>query len=423
MEAIGRGYRFMEMEKRKKLQFRIDLVLTVLFIGMIFFFLIGTIVFGQGLWGRTFYIKYVGEYLEDRYNYTPWEWLEASKLSLDNYISSNLYGTSTLGQINSTFQYALGKRLVSTGGAQMIRLNTGHLYDLQDEKSMEAGRDDVLRLLSVVPEETPVLFLYEHPTLYDEDAQMPKGYEFMDFSAREADEIIGMLRDSGLEVIDSREVVKEAGLELDEFLMRTDNHWATRAPLTMARTIAGRIAEVTGVDIPVERLQLEQFDTEVHSKIFLGKYGQRVGTIVAEPDDIVTYTPKYDTHIQLSTSQRGDASEAEGRFEDVCLRKDVLKLAKGESWNTVAYRDYGLIEDYDILHNEDGADLSILLVRDSFGAPIGRFLSLVAKDVCSVELRTYYGGTMSQWLEKSNPDIVVIAYSLQMLRNENYVFE
>ena len=413
----------MEMEKRKRLQFRIDLVLTVLFLAMIFFFLIGTVLFEQGLWGRTFYIKYVGEYLENRYDYTPWEWLEASKLSLDNFISNNLYGTSTLGQINSTFQYALGKRLVSTGGAQMIRLNSGHLYDLQDEKSMEAGRDDVLRLISVVPEDTPILFLYEHPTLYDAEAQMPKGYEFMDFSAQEADEIIGMLRDSGLEVIDSREVMKEAGLSLNDFLMRTDGHWATRAALTMARTIAERVGEITGVDVPAERLDIDQFETKTYSNIFMGKYGQRVGPLVVEPDDIVTYTPKYDTHIQLSTSQRGDASEAEGRFEDVCLRKEVLKLGAGQTWNTTGYMDYGLIEDYDILKNEDGADLSILLVRDSFGAPTGRFLSLVAKDVCSVELRTYYGGTMSQWLEKSDPDIVVIAYSLQMLRNENYVFE
>ena len=413
----------MEMEKRKKLQFRIDLVLTVLFIAMIFFFLVGTIVFKHGLWGRTFYIKYVGEYLEDRYNYTPWQWLEASKKSLDNYISNSLYGTNALGKINSTFQYALGKRLVSTGGTQMIRLNTGHLYDLQNEKSMEAGRDDVLRLLSVVPEDTPILFLYEHPTLYDEAAQMPEGYEFMDYSAQEADEVIGMLRDSGLEVIDSREVMKESGLTLNEFLMRTDNHWATRAALTMARTIAGRVGEVTGVDVPAERLDIDQFETETYSKLFLGKYGQRLSTLVVEPDDIVTYTPKYDTHIQLSTSNRGTTAEAEGRFEDVCLRKDCFELEDGKTWNTAAYRDYGLIEDYDILTNDDGADLSILLVRDSFGAPIGRFLSLVAKDVCSVELRTYYGGTMSQWLEKSDPDIVVIAYSLAMLRNEHYVFE
>ena len=413
----------MEMEKPKKLQFHIDLVLTVLFLVTIFFFLIGTIVFEHGLLGHAFYIKYVGEYLEDRYNYTPWQWLEASKLSLDNYISGHLYGTSTLGKINSTFQYALGKRLVSTGGAQMIRLNTGQLYDLQDEKSMQAGRDDVLRLISVVPEDTPILFLYEHPTLYDEEAQIPAGYEFMDYSAQEADEIIGMLRDSGLEVIDSREVMKATGLPLNDFLLRTDSHWATRAALTMAQTIAERVGEITGVDMPAERLEIDRFETETHSSIFMGKLGLRVGSIVVEPDDIVTYTPKYDTRIQLSSSRRGNASEAEGRFEDVCLRRDCLELEAGKTWNTTAYMDYGLIEDYDILKNEDGADLSILLVRDSFGAPIGRFLSLVAKDVCSVELRTYYGGTMSQWLEKSDPDIVVIAYSLQMLRNENYVFE
>ena len=413
----------METERRGKLQFRIDLVLTVLFILMIFYFLITTILLESGLWGHAFYMDYVGLYLEDRVNYTPWDWMEASIKSLDEFISSKLHGTYVLGQVNSTFQYALGKKLVSTGGAQMIRLNSGHLFDLQDEMSMKQGRDDVLRLRSVVPDDTPFVFVYEHPTLYDEEAQMPEGYEFMDFSTRQADEVVGMLRDAGVEVIDSRDVLNATGLPLEAFLMYTDQHWSTRAAMIMAQTIARRAAELTGVDVPAERLDIDRFDTEVYPKRFLGKYGQRVGTLVIDPDDITTYAPKYDTNIRRVSSYRGRMDEAEGTFEQVNLDRGTLTPNAGKTWNIQAYTDYGLTEDYDILTNEDGADLSILLVKDSFSAPIGRFLSLVAKNVYSADLRSYRSGTLTDWIEKYDPDIVVVAYSMQMLRNESYVFE
>ena len=413
----------METEKRKKLQFRIDLVLTAFFIIMIFYFLISTIVFEEGLFGHAFYMKHVGLFLENRFDYTPWEWMEASIKSLDDFISTKLHNTSTLSQVNSTFQYALGKKLVSTGGSQMIRLNTGHLFDLQGEMSMKESRDDVLRLKSVVPEGTPFLFVYEHPTLYDEEAQMPKGYEFLDFTNRQADEIVGMLRDSGVEVIDSRDVMHDAGLALEDILMYTDQHWSTRAALTMAQSIARRAGELTGVDIPAERLDIDQFDTEVYPKLFLGKYGQRLGTLVIDPDDIITYAPKYDTYLHRVTSYSSRMSEAEGTFVEANLKSEVLEPDEGKTWNIRAYTDYGLTEDYDIITNEDGADLTVLLVKDSFGAPIGRFLSLVAKNVYSVDLRSYASGKLSEWIEKCDPDIVVVAYSMQMLRNESYVFE
>ena len=416
-------YCFMETDKQNKLQFRIDIVLTVLFIVMIFFFPITTAIFKDGLIGRAFYMRYISQYLEDSDDYTPFELVEAAIHSWDNFISTNLYGTETLGKISSTFQYALGKKLVSSGNTQMIRLNTGHLYDLQSEMSMESARDDILSMRAIVPEDTPFLFVYEHPTIYDYDAQMPKGYEFLDFSRQEADEIVGMLREAGVDVMDSRDVLPATGLPLEDYLMYTDQHWATSAAILMAQAISEHAEEVTGVDMPTERLDLDQFETTVYPKLFMGKYGQRVGTLVVDPDDIVTYKPKYDTNIHFQSSRKTIVTDVEGPFDEVALRREVLEPEPGKSWNMRAYMDYGLTEEYDVLTNEDGADCTILLLKDSYSAPIGRFLSLVADEVYSVDMRQYAVGTLDDWVKKYDPDIVVVAYSLQMLRDEMYEFE
>ena len=53
--------------------------------------------------------------------------------------------------------------------------------------------------------------------------------------------------------------------------------------------------------------------------------------------------------------------------------------------------------------------------------PIGTFLSLLAKNVVCVDLRKDVD-PLETWIEKYQPDAVVMAYSLQMLGGENYAF-
>ena len=412
----------MEKERHSKLQFRIDLVLTVLFLLTIFYFLYATIVYENGLWGHTFYFDYVSQFLEDPTDYSAWDLIEASKNSLDNFISENIHGTKTLGRVNSAFQFALGKKMVNTGGTQMIRLNSGHLFDMQDKMSIESAERDILDMRAIVPEGTPFVYVYEHSTLYDEAAQMPSGYEFLNYSIRSADELVQRLRADGVEVIDSRDIFAESGATLEEFLLYTDRHWSTRAAMIVAQRVAEYVQEATGVAFATERLDLEQFDTQVYPKLFLGQYGQRLGPGLVDPDDITVYTPKYDTNIHRYTVYRSEITDVEGPFETVNIRWDTLYPDEGVTWNTRAYHDYGLTENYEIYSNEAGADCTILLLKDSFSAPVGRFLSLVANEVYAVDLRDRTI-SLQEWIDKSNPDIVVLAYSLQMLRAEEYAFE
>ena len=45
------------------------------------------------------------------------------------------------------------------------------------------------------------------------------------------------------------------------------------------------------------------------------------------------------------------------------------------------------MEAYDILTNESAPDVTILLLKDSYSAPIGTFMSLLARHVVCVDLR------------------------------------
>lgn len=409
-------------EKLNRLQFRIDLVLSVLFLAAIFFMGIMTVVTDfDGLHDAFGARSRLSAYLPDPENYTQWDFLAARIYSLDDYLAENVYLSDELGYANSSFQYALGKRMINTGAQQMLTLNTGHLYDIQDNSSMEEAEQNVLAMRDMVPDGVPFLFVYEHPTIYSDD-QIPEGYDVLDHSDEIADDITSRLKADGLDMIDSRDVLPASGVPLSEYLMYTDQHWSTRAAMIMAQSIAEKLSELTGMDLSPERLDIENFYTETFPKLFLGKYGQRIGTVNIDPDDITIYWPKYDTNIHRYTYYLGDVTDIEGEFKESMIRWKYLEPDEGKTWNIKAYIDYGLVENYDIYHNEDAADLTILLLKDSFSASIGSFLSLVADEIYAVDLRRS-DLSLSEWLEKSQPDVVVVAYSMQMLRQDEYEFQ
>ena len=405
-----------------RLQFRIDLVLTVLFLATIFFFGIMTVATDlTGLHNAFGSRNRLKDYLPDPENYSQWDFLTARIRSLDDYLAENVYLADELGYANSSFQYALGKRMINTGAQQMLTLSSGHLYDLQSDVSMEPAIANVLAMKDCVPEGTPFLFVYEHPTIYDPD-QIPAGYDVLDYSDEIADEITTLAREAGVDLLDSRDILPASGVDMCDYLMYTDQHWASRASLIMARSIAEALSGRTGVNLRPERLDLENFETQTFPKLFLGKYGQRIGVRNIDPDDITIFWPKYDTCIRRYTNYLGDETEIEGPFRESVIRWKYLEPNEGKTWNIKAYFDYGLTENFDVYHNDDGADCTVLLLKDSYSASIASFLSLTVDELYAVDLRRSEL-TLSEWIEQTRPDAVVLAYSMQMLRQDKYEFQ
>ena len=404
-----------------RLQLRIDVVLTFLFLAVIFF--MGAMTLLTDFHG----IRVAGTdqtklaaYVDDIDSCSAWDYFAARIRSVDNYLASNVYGATELGYFNSSFQYALGKRMINTGASQMIRLNTGHLFDLQNYVSMESAVQNIQDMRATAGD-IPFLFVYEHPTIYSPE-QMPAGYDVLDHSDEIATELVERMSQTDIAMLDSRDVLTSTGLPLEDYLMYTDQHWATRASLIMAQRISQEVSAMTGVDLHAERLDISQFNTQTYPKLFLGKYGQRIGTGNIDPDDITIYWPKYDTRIHRYTYYLGDETEIEGSFYDSVIRWKYLQPDEGKDWNIRAYFDYGLTENYDIYTNPDGAPCTILLLKDSYSASIGSFLSLVAENVVAVDLRRS-DLSLQQWIDRCAPDAVVVSYSLQMLRDDAYEFQ
>ena len=335
-------------------------------------------------------------------------------------IADAMWLKTEMGYANSAFQYALGKRMINTGSQNMLTLTTGHLYDLSPYRSLKSGAENIVALRDEQLQNIPFLFVYEHPTLYD-PAMMPQGYAVLDHAGEMADEAIEVLRTGGIEVLDSRDVLPNSGHALNDLLMVTDQHWSTLAAITMGQAIAEKLNAMAGTTLDPSLLDLENLNTLRHEKLFMGKYGQRVGTAFVAPDDIVEYWPKADVTIHRHTLRTTTEEDITAPFREAVTRADRLQPDPGKSWNTLAYTYYGQVEAYSIFENPAAPDCTILLLKDSYSAPIGTFMSLLARNVVCVDLRRDVE-PLERWLEKYQPDAVVMAYSLQMLRDDNYEF-
>ena len=344
--------------------------------------------------------------------------LQARILSLENAINTYLFGRDAGLTLNLAAEGALGKQIMQFGDSRMVRLNTGHLYDLQGAADVSGQLSEIIDMRDAYLKDTPLLFAYAQSTLYDE-AMLPDRVAVLDHNMETADGILAELRAAGIECIDSRDVLNASGYPLEELILYTDQHWSSKAALLMAGEIALNLQDA-GLPLAAENLEMDRFDSQTFEANFLGKYGQRIGADNVRLDDMTAFWPKYDTQIRCVTLRKASVErDQQGTFRDAAIRWDQFENDANRDYSTNAYKAYGLTEAEQHYWNEDIPEGRILVIKDSFGASVTPFLALTAHEVLGVDLRTAQK-TVAQYIEEMQPDAVVMVYSQQMLRDYAY---
>jgi len=223
-----------------------------------------------------------------------------------------------------------------------------------------------------------------------------------------------------MSVTDSREAYKRANLTPDQAIMYSDIHWTHRMALETASETVRNLNKDLNLGLDETALSYDRFTDEVHEGIFKGEIGQRLGTDLVKVDDIHLLYPAYDTHLEYTLEKTGLRIEKEGTFEKTVVDREKMAIDTKDGYSTTAYYIYG---DYLArLHtiNENAPDLRILMFKDSFGTPVSAYFTLVAGELYAIDLRSTKL-TVDQIVEEVDPDIVIFAYSQQMLRKFDYV--
>ncbi len=409
--------------KGTKIQRIVASVLTVAFIPLIFAFGIYGLVSNPEELVNSLRYSHARSYLasdEEGTKFFPM--LKARIQSLENTLGETVPLSSELGYLNASFQYALGKRMVTQGDQMLLSLPDGQIYDMTTRQSLAAEAEEVVGFYEQLDGSVPFLFAYINPQFYTGSIEMPAGYDVIDTGDELADQVLGIVREAGIPALDSRDFFADSGYTDNDLYLKTDMHWTTLAALLATRIYAEQIEQMTGVALDTSKIDLDQFETVVYPDLFLGEYGQQLGECNTGLDDITFYLPTYETDfVRDSIEEDGTPEHAEGDFSEAVVKWDALDN-EPDGTNIRGYVGYGLVEGLEEITNRTGdcADLTLLIFRDSYTAPIGSFLSLMVKNVVMVDMRKMDGISAMELVEQYDPDMVIFSYSRQMFEDHRY---
>lgn len=398
----------------------IALVLTLMFVPAIFAGGIYGMIHGWSDIAESIRFYKAKTYLTDPDDVSFFPMTSARISSLQTALGDSIPLKENLGYINAEFQNALGKDLIMAGSEQLLQLDDGQIYALSTRETLAAEAQEVVAFYEQVKDRVPFLFAYIHPQFYEGSMTLPEGYEALDTGDALADEVLSIVREAGIEALDSREFFSESGYTDADLQLKTDMHWTTLAGILTAQIYAEEIERMTGVELDVSKIQLDQFETEKHEKLFLGEYGQQIGARLSGLDDITLYWPKYETQFVRHTVKRDHTEQdASGSFQEAIIKWDALD-SEPDGSNIRGYTAYGLIERLEEITNlGECADMTVLMFRDSYTAPVGSFLSLLVKNVVMVDMRTSEM-TAQEYVDQYDPDIVIFTHSRQMYEDHGY---
>ena len=396
-------------------------VLAVFFIALIFFFGLCGLLKNPTAVFKSVRFSAAQKYLEDPADTSFFPMTAARIESLENRLHKQLPLQDALSDLNAAIQYGAGKRMLVYDGQKLVRLPNGQLYVLCETEDLTRQAQEIIQLRDEIERDTPFLFSYINPGFFNGGQQLDAGYADLEYGAECAQQVLDAVRAAGIETMDSRTFFEGMDYTSDDLELKTDKHWTTLAALLAAPQYADKISEMTGVKLDTNRLNLNRFRTEVYPDLFMGTYGDQIGAVNADLDDITVWLPEYPTDITRYTEEReGDVTGASGDFSQSIFRRDKLALAEGKTYSTEAYTDYGLIEGFERLTNHgDCADLTVLVLRDSYTQPICGFLSLLVRQVVSADPR-YCRYTATELYDMVKPDIVVVSFSRLILERHDY---
>ena len=408
-------------QKLSRTQRIVAAVLTIAFIPVIFGFgLYGLLSDTDELYNSLLYSHARSFLASDEEGKKFFPMLQARIQSLQSYLGDSIPFKDELGYLNASMQYAIGKNMVSQGAEQLISLPGGQIYALTTRDSLADETREIVDFYNELDGRVPFLFAYINPQFYDGGMTLPEEYAAVDTGDELADEVLGIIRDAGIPALDSREFFAGCGYTDNDLNLKTDMHWTTLAALLATPIYVEEINRLSGAHLDASRIALDQFDTQLYPNLFLGEYGQQVGERNSGLDDITLYLPKYETSlVRHSVNRDGSTEDASGPFSESVIKWDAFDN-EPDGTNIRGYVAYGLIEQIEEITNlGDCEDMTILIFRDSYTAPIGSFLSLLAKNVIMVDMRGVEKSAM-ELVDEYDPDMIVFSSSRQMLEDHHY---
>lgn len=229
----------------------------------------------------------------------------------------------------------------------------------------------------------------------------------LDFYNQNADRLQAALREAGVETLDLRDALHEAGMDHHKSFYQTDHHWLPETGRWAAGVIAQTLNADYGFDIDLALFAPQRWRAEVYEDWFLGSQGKKVTLSRATPEDFSLLYPDFDTRFRieipsLDVDKMGDYSVFY-RYGAVAVR-DYYNQSP---YSAYFYGDNALTR----VHNELRSDgKRVLVLGHSFDNCVLPPLALGVEYLDSIDLREFTG-SLETFLDENHYDVVIELYT------------
>ena len=332
-----------------------------------------------------------------------------------NYTSDEFSGKESFINTNGLFARVLGMREYN----DVILLKNGMLSKVLKKKDMTEQADAIIALADYTKEQN-IPFLYVQAPYKEDtaDTLYPTGRK--SYGNENADDILQLLKDGGVETFDLRPMLSETAEQVEQYFFFTDHHWNFAGAFVGFQQVAAKIAELfPEKEIDLTYTQWDMWESHTIKNWLLGSRGKRVGYLFAGLDDVTWYTPKFET--EQSRTVPKQQYYFSGDFEGANLQKEFIGEEKdyfvNDTYCLYTGKDYALVQHKNRL---PVTDMKILIIKDSFTKPMQAYLSTMFSEIDVIDPRHFAECSVAEYIRRTEPDFVMLMMNPSLLAGEGY---
>ena len=295
---------------------------------------------------------------------------------------------------------SVGSKLLWTFDRSVYRNIGIYFYDNDyivsptDKTSCEYELAQMCALKKELDEHGVGLLYVNKPTKYLDDSIFDE-FGVESYCNRNADALLEMLREKGIETLDLREEIKRDGLDIYDMFYRTDHHWTVPSGKWGAMKIAEKLDSSFGYDIDISMYDDAKYTFEVFHDEWLGEQGRKFEGSGIKKDDYTVVKPAFETHYLFNGGET-DFSAFIG------------------SYPPCGHYVYSACT----VENTDAKSGSVLMLGDSYDVVTEPFLSLGVRSIARIVRRDIGEDDFDVYetlLKGKDIDTVIVCYASFMI--------
>lgn len=311
-------------------------------------------------------------------------------------------------EVNAITERLMGSWVVN----ERIKMESGSLIQQPYELDMSDKAESVGRLNAYLEEQgIPFMYVAIPNKIKPGEDEVRPGIET--HSNDNVDGLLAGLEKNSVPYLDLRIKLAEDRKDWQDCFFITDHHWKPETAFWAYTEVAAAMNETMGFEIDETSMDRDNWETETYENIFLGSSGKRTGICFAGLDDFTLLLPKFET--EMSIKAPGEMSR-EGDYRETMIEERHINY---DYYNDNPYAAY--IGGYKLVKAKNDTATNqgtLLILRDSYTTAMQPYMSFMFSRVDAIDLREYDNKTLKEYIDKTKPCAVLMAYSPGTLQEE-----